>query len=360
MSPYLGELRTQWRALAAAVIGLSGGASALAFVFGIMGSYLIREFGWAKSDYALVTALALGGVLTYPVVGRLADVFGVRKTAAIGVLACPLILLATASITGLRGFAVLFGLQAILLGTTTAPVYCRLIVEHFQRARGLALGIAAAGPAMIGAVGGPMLNNFVTDHGWRAGYIAVAIFTAVMGVMALILIPAPVAGNDVKRAKPKAAKSDYARIFRTPAFWIIFSAIMLGNLPMTVFMAQLTLVLAENGASGKAASAMISAFAIGALAGRLASGVALDRFSAPLVAAIGMALSGVGLLVIASGFDTRPVLFLSVLLFGLTMGAESDVIAYLVVRNFGVRVYSSVHGMLAATISITTEPARSC
>jgi MFS family permease len=99
---------------------------------------------------------------------------------------------------------------------------------------------------------------------------------------------------------------------------------------------------------------MISAFAIGALVGRLLSGVALDRFQAPLVAATVMALSGVGLLFIASGFDSRLVVFLSVLLFGLSLGAESDVIAYLVVRNFGVRVYSSVFGMLAATMASTT------
>jgi MFS family permease len=85
----------------------------------------------------------------------------------------------------------------------------------------------------------------------------------------------------------------------------------------------------------------------------MVSGVALDRFPAPVVATVGMALSGVGLLVIASGFDARPVLFLAVLIFGLSHGAESDVLAYLVVRNFGVRVYSSVHGMLASTVAIT-------
>jgi MFS family permease len=46
-------------------------------------------------------------------------------------------------------------------------------------------------------------------------------------------------------------------------------------------------------------------------------------------------------------------LMVAALLFGLTCGAESDIVAYLVVRNFGVRIYSSVAGILAATVAIS-------
>lgn len=353
MTSYLSELRSEWRPLAAAVIGLSGGLVIISYVMGIMGPYLIQEFGWAKSDLALVGALALGAVLVFPFVGRLTDVYGVRATASIGVIACPLLFLALTAVGDLRGYAVLYALQAAVLASTTPPVYCRLIVQYFKRARGLALGIAASGPAVTIAIGGPLLNNFVADYGWRAGYMAMAIFTAVAGITALLLIPKERPEAVVKQAKPKTAKEDYGVIFRTPAFWIIFVAILLCNLPQTVMMTQLNLVLAENGASGKAASIMISAYAIGMLVGRMVSGVALDRFPAPIVATVGMALSGIGLLTIASGLDARPVLFLAVLVFGLSHGAESDVLAYLVVRNFGVRVYSSVHGMLASTVAIT-------
>jgi predicted MFS family arabinose efflux permease len=353
MTSYLGELRSQWRPLAAAVIGLSTGLVMISYVVGIMGPYLIKEFGWAKSDFALIGVLALGAVFVFPFVGRLTDIIGVRKTAAIGVVASPLLFLALSMIGGdIRVYALLFALQASVLATTTPPVYCRVIVQYFKRARGLALGIAAAGPAVTVAIGGPLLNNFIADYGWRAGYIALTLFTTVAGIAALILIPKERREVVEKHVKPKTAKEDYAIIFRTPAFWIIFVGILLCNLPQSMMMTQLNLVLAENGASGKAASIMISAYATGMLIGRIVSGIALDRLPAPWVAAGGMALSGLGLLVIASGYDARPVLFLSVLVFGLSLGAEGDVIAYLVVRNFGVRIYSSVHGLLAATVAI--------
>jgi len=46
------------------------------------------------------------------------------------------------------------------------------------------------------------------------------------------------------------------------------------------------------------------------------------------------------------------VLFVSVLTFGLSVGAESDVVAYLVVRNFGLKLYSSVHSIIATSTAI--------
>jgi hypothetical protein len=98
MTSYLSELRSEWRPLAAAVIGLSGGLVIISYVMGIMGPYLIQEFGWAKSDLALVGALALGAVLVFPFVGRLTDVYGVRATASIGVIACPLLFLALTAV----------------------------------------------------------------------------------------------------------------------------------------------------------------------------------------------------------------------------------------------------------------------
>jgi MFS family permease len=128
---------------------------------------------------------------------------------------------------------------------------------------------------------------------------------------------------------------------------------LLCTLPQAVMLTQLNLVLAENGVMGKGASIMISAYATGMLVGRLLSGVALDRFPGPIVTTTGLALSAVGLLMIASGLDAPALLFVAVLLIGLAYGSESDAIAYLIVRNFGVRIYSSVFGLIAATVSIS-------
>jgi predicted MFS family arabinose efflux permease len=210
-----------------------------------------------------------------------------------------------------------------------------------------------SGPALTVAIGGPLLNNFVALHGWRAGYGALAAFTVITGVAAMLLLPAGRTRDEPQKVRHKTAREDYGRVLRTRAFWIILFAVFLCMMPQSVMMTQLSLVLAADGAAGAAASPILSVFAAGMLLGRFLCGIALDRFSSRIVAAVGQGLSAMGLFIFASGLNTRPMLMLAAGLFGLTAGAEGDLMAYLVVRNFGVRIYSSVAGMIAANVAIS-------
>ncbi len=356
MNDYLGELRTEWRALLAVVLGLSSGLMMVSYVLGMIGPSLVAEFGWTKSQMAMVGALSIGAIFVLPVVGRLTDITGVRKMALIGVVSTPLLFIALTQVTTIAAYGAMYFLIAAVLVTTTPAVYCRTIVQYFVRARGLALGVAMAGPSLSVALGGPLVNNFIADHGWRAGCLLTAAIAAVAGTAALILLPPERRGAVAvaKTAKPGRTKGDYKLVLTSPAFWILFIGVILSTMPNSIMMSQMNLILAENMASGKDASIMISAYAAGTIAGRLISGLALDRYSAPIVAAIGLAAAGMGVLLLASGFDTRGIVFLAVLIVGLSVGAEGDVIAYLVVRNFGVRLYSTVHSITSTGTAIAS------
>jgi predicted MFS family arabinose efflux permease len=351
MTPYLEELRGGWRALLSAFLGMAGGLTMACYVMGIMAPYLIAEFAWSKSQFALVSGLGLVSVIAFPIVGRLTDQIGVRLTALVGAIASPILFVALSQLHSLGTYAVLVTLQCFILVTTTPPVYCRVVMQCTRRARGLALGFVMAGPAAAVAVGGPLLNNFVAEHGWRAGYLALVAFTVITGFIAIVLLP-PEPKKEPAKIRRKSAKGDYAVIFRTPAFWIIFTAILLVVMPQSMMMTQLNLVVAESGVSGVAASPIISFFAGGMVLGRFVTGFALDRFSPPLVSAIGLLMSAVGLFIFASPFDTLPMLILAATLFGMSCGAEGDVMPYLIARYFGVEVYSTVAGILAATVAV--------
>ncbi|RJF93046.1 MFS transporter [Sphingomonas cavernae] len=353
---YLQELRAQWRPLVAALIGLGCGFSMTNYVTSIMAPHFLREFGWSKSEFALIGSLGLVSVAFFPFVGRLTDMIGVRRTALIGVIVAPLAFLGLSQMTGdIRVYIALFLFQAVLCITTTTTVYSRTVVQYVTRARGLALAIVASGPAITGAVGGPILNNFVEAHGWRAGYLALVAFSAVAGTVALLMLPPERKDSGEVPPRAKTAKEDYATIFRMRAFWVLLGAMLLCNLPQVIALTQLNLVLLDNGVTAKGVSIMISTFATGVLVGRFASGLALDRFPAYLVAGIGMGFTAIGLFLLASRFDDPNVLMLSVLLIGLSFGAEGDVVGYLVVRNFGVSVFSSVMGMMTAAMAISAS-----
>lgn len=352
---YLRGLLLNWRALLGATVGLAAGFSAANYVTSIMAPHMIAEFGWSRAEFASVGSLSLLTIPFLPLAGRLADVLGVRKTALIGVTAMPLAYLALSAQSGdLRIYIALFIAQAVVCITSTATVFTRVVVQYIENARGLALAIAASGPALTGVLLAPLLNNFVEAHGWRRGYVLCAVFAAVVGAIALLLLP-PERKAAVARPRAGRARDDYPIILRTPVFWVLALALLLCNLPQVIALTQLNLLLLENGATPLQVSALISAFATGTLVGRFLCGVALDRFPAHVVSAIGMGLPAVGLLLLASNVDTPTVLSAAVLLIGLAFGAEGDLVAYLVVRNFGVRIYSSVLGLMTAIISISAS-----
>ncbi|HEX7853562.1 MAG TPA: MFS transporter [Sphingobium sp.] len=352
---YLADFREKWRPLVGASLGLGSGVALQSFIMGVFAPYLLSALGWSKADFAMLGVLSILVLFAVPVVGRLADVYGVRKVAAVGVVAVPLNLVAMSLLTGpLYQYAIVLIVQMTLCATTSAAVYTRLIVQNFDRSRGGALALAVSMPAVVGAIGSPLAVAFIGAHGWRAGFLAVAAFAAVTGFIGLLCIPPTLPRATAPETRETAAvgkaSKDYGLILRNPTFWILFAAAFLVSLPQVLTNSQLAIVLTENGASPALAGSIVSIFAIGVIIGRVLAGIALDRFPAEMVAAVGLSLPGFGMFLLASPFDQPLVLASAILLVGLAFGAEGDVIAYLVVKHFGIRIYSTVIGLTFAAI----------
>jgi len=350
---YFEELRSNWRPLLAAMIGLSSGFTALAFTNSIMGPHLIKAFGWSKADFALLGTLGLMTLIGLPIAGRLVDRFDVQRTALIGFIAGPISFVVMSRMSGdFFFYLILVVIQNLLCMTTTSTVFTRTVVQHIVRARGMALAITASGPALTIAIAGPLLNNFVTDHGWRSGFIALAIFTAVGGAIAIALVPTRKIVPARAAAKQPKGRDAYVQLGRMPVFWIMLAGITLSNVSQFMANSQLGVVLQAYEVPPRQISGMISTFAIGVLFGRLACGVALDRFSTPVVAMCVMAMPAIGQFLIAADLGDTTVLTGAILLVGLSYGAEGDLIGYLVARVFGIRIYGTVMGLMVASISL--------
>lgn len=350
---YFHEIRINWRALAAASAGLGAGNLLNHYISAIFAPHLLAEFGWAKADFAMIGALNLIVLLFIPIVGRMTDLFGVRPVATVGVVALPLVFVAMSLMTGsMWMFAVITLFQFIVAGTTTtSTVYSRLLAERFVTARGLAFAIGATTPALIGIIGSPLLHIVIDDHGWRVGYLAVAGYVAIVGALALVLIP-PDKTKKEKTAASRSAGADYGKILRARPFQIIFGGMLFCNLIFPMQSSQLALMLAENGA-GENAVWMISLFAAGVMLGRIICGIALDRYPSHVVALVTMGVPGLALIAVALGFNTVPMLAASVFLMGFSLGAESDLAAYLVIRFFPIQIYSSVLSLVVVAIAVS-------
>jgi MFS family permease len=352
---YLGELRAHSRALAAASIGFASGYQLTNYLANLFGPYLLHSFAWSKAQLSLGGVAALSTVILGPVAGRITDAIGVRPMATVGVVATPLIYAGYSCMNGdIRIFLIIALLQTILMGLTTSSiVYARLVAQEFDRARGMALAIAACAPAATSMLVAHPLASFIQLHGWRAGYLALAAGTAISGTVTLLLIPRAYTKVPARAARPSAGAGLYRQLLRNSAFLVIMSALLLCNLPIMMQASQLGVLLQDHRVGASAISWMVALYAVSVLIGRAICGLSLDRFPTHLVVAVAMSLPGVGLLSLASGVTRTWLLAGSVALLGISSGAEIDIISYLVMRYFPVDIFSSVIGLVSSAMALS-------
>lgn len=356
---YWTEFRAGGRSLAAVSLGMATGFSTSGVVTSIMAPHFIEDLHWTPAAFAEVGAVSLLMSLFIPIAGRLADLWGVRRTALIGVVTLPLCMIALSRMTGNIGqYYAIFTIQAMFCVTTTATVYSRAVVTQFARARGLALAIAASAPAATGVVAGLWLNPFVDTHGWRTGYLLTACIALGCGGLAIWLLPsrrremaAPVAETVIEPPR-KRGMADYPLILRSRPFWILIVAMVLCNFYQTLAQTQINLLILSKGVDKTAIGGIISAFSLSTIVGRFLCGAAIDRLPGNLVAAFGMSLPCVGLFMLASGPHSVTSITVAMMFIGVALGAEGDLIGVLVSRTFGLTIYGSVMGLVTGSISL--------
>jgi MFS family permease len=348
------EFRRHWRPLLGGFIGMGSALSLNSYILSIFAPYFMKDLGWSLSQWASLGTVQMLIVFCTPVAGRLADRFGVRRVAAVGALTFPMFLLAIAAMDGsIETYLAIYIAQTVICSTTTATVYSRVVAGAYSARRGLALGIVGSSPPLVAALFSGPISGFVEAEGWRAGYMLVAAFCAACAVVTLLLLPSreAEAAND-KASGVTAREGVYRAVFTSPVFWIMLAATFLVNLPFTLATTQLKTVVLAQGLPASAAAVLVSVFAISSIVGRVLSGVALDYLPAHLIAAIGFGLPVLGLVLLASPFDSFAAVAAALALIGISFGGEGDIIPYLVTRYFGIAIYSTVLGLLSAVMGL--------
>ncbi len=289
-----------------------------------------------------LAAILFSAVLS-PVVGGLADRFGPRRVGALSLVGLSLgfFLLSFSNKT----FGLFLAATCVLaiLGAGSSPVvFSRLITLHFERARGLALGIAASGAGVAGIAVPRLLPGFVAAHGFRAGY-------ALLAALPLLAVPAVFFlardGSAMREtAQPSGCTPGQARV--QARFWRMGVAFFLVALAGGGFIVHFIAMLGDAGYSPAKAGGTAAFAGVAIIAGRLGTGAALDRFFGPAVAATLFAISACGCVLLALGGVGWGAA--AAVLVGFSFGAEVDLVAYLAAKYFGLRSIGAVFGMLYA------------
>lgn len=343
MTAQTNEFARGWPILAAAFLGVAIGVSSLYFYsLGIFIKPMATELGWTRGQASLgalfgTAAAALAAIPT----GRLVDRFGSRPVALTSLALLAAGFAAIGMFTqGLTSFLLLtFGVSLITAGSSPIAL-SRLVVAAFHRARGLALGIVLAGSG-VGAILTPaLLTPYVAAHGWRSGYYALA---------GVIVVLAPIVALLLSRCNDDArtAVSDevpIATLAKAPAFRLLVATFFLAAMAVLGTVVQFVPMLSDWGLSLSAAGGLAALIGVAAIAGRLVTGLLIDRFPAYAITALLFLAAAAGLLTLGLGGLRFAVP--GALITGFAIGAEVDLIAFLVARHFSPSAYGKAYGAI--------------
>ncbi len=348
---YLGEFRHNVRALGAASLGAGTSLPLFAYTNSVFAAHLIKAFGWSRSQFALVGVTMLATLPFLPLVGRITDLFDVKRVALAGTLLLLPCFIAYSSMQGSFAFFLFIFTAVLAVGCMNSPLtYSRLVAENFDQARGLALTVMNCTPAILAIPGVPLLNKSIETFGWRASFLGLGAFVLICGIVAVLLIPPARTKTELLQPdvnqRPRAAREDYGVIVGSRIFWIILAALFLCMLQTPLHSGQMNLMLLDSGLTPQIASNIVPVYAFGTIVGRVGCGLALDRFTTPVVTAISMALPALGYFLLGTHQGGITTITFSMFLVGLAVGAESDLLPYLVARYFKTRIFNTTLGLL--------------
>jgi len=299
-----------------------------------------------------MTVLTLGAS---PVVGFLADRYGVRRVALTS-----LVLFATSfgALAASNGSLLLFYLNwalIALLGAGTLPItWTRPVNNSFEVHKGLALGLSLVGTGLFGFLIKPTAAWLIATVGWRAAYLAIGFMPLIIALpVALLWFHDREAGSvEPRRLSLGTAGYSFGEARRDWRFWVLALALVpiafAGGGPIS----NMENILANAGFVRSDIVRLVPLLGLSVMVGRALGGWLIDRVWAPAVACILLCLVAIACWMLARhsvGFATA---LACIVAFGFASGIEYDLMGFLVARYFGMRSYGAIYGVLYGFFSL--------
>lgn len=358
MSQIFGRIYYGWLIVAAAFVTMFVGLGVSFYTFGIFLKALSEEFGWNRGEISLAFlffSAGLGGAS--PLVGRWTDKYGPKRILIPAAFLMGLCFVSlrflTASLVHLYFVYFLTGCSAVAV-VMIVPV--TMVSHWFRKKRGLALGITYVGGGFGGVFLAPLTSRLVSEMGFRDAYMilgmiiwAIIFFLVVpviksspgdIGLLPDGEVPGSVEKNPTK-GFPRVIDSigtevqmNFKQARKTLNFWLLISALFLTSFGISSVNQHLVPLLTDKGLSLDSAVRILSFFAAASILGRLISGYVVDKLVSKYVVIAFYAAFALGTTLLIFG-DTNQAIYLATLFLGLALGAEFDLMAYIVGEYFG-------------------------
>lgn len=334
-----------------------------AYTFSAFVESMQQEFAASRGSVSLVFSLA--GFLYFAlgvVTGPLADRWGSRPLAVIGMLLIGVGLVAAGAAQSLTQMYLAYGLGVGLgIGFSYVPAV-GAVQRWFTRRRGLASGLAVSGIGVGTLVLPPLAAMLIETVGWRQAYVVLGLLAAVIGVsMALFIANDPGSrglGPDggapipVDSTQPASGHSIFAAL-RSRRFIGLYAACLIASFGMFVPFAHLVPYALDHGLSASAGAILLGMIGVGSTVGRFFLGGVADRIGRQTALVAMFAGMGLSMLIWLFATSFLP-LAVFALIYGIVYGGCVALLPAIVMDYFGGRNVSGIIGILYTSVAFGT------
>jgi MFS family permease len=335
-----------WRVGLAAFVGVMVSfAAIMPYTFSLFIEPLFKNFGWHREAISTAFGIAAITVAVFsPGIGLLLDRYPPRRIIlpSIVVFAVAYMSLSTMTPNITRFYLTYFVLGVVGNGTAQLS-YTRAVLTWFKKQRGFALAIVLTGSG-TGSIVIPLVTQYVIEHfGWRSAYIELGCI-ALFGfpLTALFVRNRPIGNRHTDESFSSGVGVGAA--LRGFIFWVMAIMIMLEAFGSNGLLSHLAAMLTERGVSGETAAFALSVMGATGILGRLTTGLLLDRYFAPYVSMVMLAVAAAGIFTLTTAATATPSL-IGTALIGYGLGSEADVVPYLIARYFGRKHFAALYGL---------------
>jgi MFS family permease len=353
------EIRTGWRVLFAATLGVMLGFPTLAVqTLGVFAPFLASTFKWSFSEImgglVIVTIVV---IVIGPITGYLSDRYGARPLVFTSSVLLGFSFIGFAFSTGsLVQYYVTWLVMSVGAAGATQLVWTRPLNEHFVVHRGLALGIALSGVGFFTICGKLLAGSLIAAVGWRAAFGGIGLLPIVIAApVSLWALQSMSEGcSSAANVSRKLALSGMtlSQALRHRRFWFLGAAFLPMSFALGGPIPNLENILLSHGFSHPTVLSLTPWLGVALIIGRTGGGWLADRIWVPLLACAFMSLNAIASLTLAQPHLTYKMALMSILLLGTATGAEIDLASYLVARYLGIRHYGVLYGILYSMVAI--------
>jgi MFS family permease len=340
----------RWLVVAALFVVTYGISTPLA-AYGVFLPVLADTFGWSRGaiSTALSINLLLGGLAGW-LIGMLADRHGPRVILVVTVALAGAAFALVATVDALWQLYLFVGVVGGV-GMSSFYLLAAATVSHwFDERRGLALALVLIGFNLGYITAGPLAAWLITAVGWRPAYALLGGGCGLITLLAslTVRVPRPAEQPHLRRPAAGAAPASGMTMrdaLADPRQWYLNAAwFLMGGLALMVSV-HVVPYARDQGISLAAAALSLTAYGVGAVIGRLASGIVSDRVGVLTTIRIGYTLQVLALGALLAG-TSRETLLGSLAVFGVGFAASDTMITKVIPDVFGMRALGAIMGVL--------------